>query len=89
MLDASGSHMLCLTLQSSIIIVSFPPDLTVRHLGNVDSNQLDISTVRAGRSIVLLPEQLELTSKREVRSGTVDLTHSKAAVESLGRGRRV
>lgn len=89
MLDASGSHMLCLTLQSSFIIVSFPPGSTVLHLGNVGSDQLDISAMRAGRSVVLLPEQLELTSQREVRSGTVNLAHGEAAIESFGSGRSI
>lgn len=66
------------------------PGSTVLHLSDVGSDQLDIRAVRAGGgSITLLPQQLVLTTKAEVRSGTVDEAHSEAAVERFGRGRRV
>ena len=90
MLDASGFRMLCLTLQSSIVIFCFLPGSTVLHLSDVGSDQLDVRAVRAGGgSITLLPQQLVLTTKAEVRSGTVDEAHREATVERFGRSRRV
>lgn len=66
-----------------------PPDLTTR-LGNVDSDQADISTSGdvAGR-IASLPKQLVLRTKSEVRSSTVNVAEGEAAVESFRSGCRI
>jgi hypothetical protein len=80
MLDASMYHMLDFAV--IVVIFSFLLDL-----GDVGSNQLDISTLRAGgRGVALLPQQLVLGTKAEVRSSAVDTTHSKAAIERFGSG---
>lgn len=60
------------------------PGLMATHLGNVGSNQLDISTDGGGaRSVVGLPQQLVFTTEGEVWSSTVDMADSKAAVEGV------
>lgn len=54
------------------------------HLGDVGSDQLDISAVgRGAGSAAVLPQQLVLRAKGEVRGGTIDVAQSEATVKIL------
>lgn len=90
MLDAFVSQLLCLTLQSSIMLFLLLPGLIATPLGNVDSDQLDIGTVGdVAGSVASLPQQLVLRTKSEVRSSAVNVAQSEAAVERFRSGCRV
>jgi hypothetical protein len=88
MLDTSMYHMLDFAVGCRHLL--FCPGSIVLNLGDVGSDQLDISILRAGgRGVALLPQKLVLGTKAEVRSSAVDTTHSKAAIERFRSGRRV